>query len=117
MFVKCFLLRYNSFGGSMFLIKNEKKIEVKYYHKFFQKAIGFMFQKKKNYAIYFKNCNSIHTFFCFFPLDIYFLDKNDNILYAYHEVGKNRIFFPQKNVKNVLEVPSSIISDFTIKRD
>ena len=76
-----------------------------------------MFQKKKDYAIYFKNCNSIHTFFCFFPLDIYFLDKNDNILYAYHEVGKNRIFFPRKNVKNVLEVPSNIISDFTIKRD
>ena len=66
MFVKCFLLRYNSFGGSMFLIKNEKKIEVKYYHKFFQKAIGFMFQKKKIMRFISKIAIVFIPFFAFF---------------------------------------------------
>lgn len=100
------------------MLQNEKQnIQVKYYNSFFKKLIGFMFQKKKKYAIYFKNCNNIHTFFCLFPLDIYLLDNNNNILYTYRNIGPNKIIGPKKNVKHVLEVPSDLINDFTIKDD
>lgn len=101
----------------MILHNKDIDIEVKYYHSFFQKLIGFMFQKRKNYAIYFKNCNSVHTFFCFFLLDIYLLDKDNHILYTYKNIGPNRIILPKKNVSNIIEIPSNLIDNFTIKDD
>lgn len=101
----------------MYIIKNNNKIPVKLCNNFVNKSIGFMFQKKKDYALYFKNCNSIHTFFCFFPMDVYMLDKDNNILYSYYNLGSNKIILPKKNVKNILEVPSNMIKDFTIKDD
>lgn len=117
MFVKCFLLGYNIFGDYMYIVKNNQKINVKYCNNFFNKCIGFMFQKRKNYALYFKNCNSIHTFFCFFPIDVYLLDKNNNILYSYYNLKRNKIILPKKGVENILEVPSNLIKNFTIKDD
>ena len=48
---------------------------------FFSRLKGFMFVKKKlPYGMYFPNCSSIHTFFCFQTLSIYFLDKDKNII-------------------------------------
>lgn len=101
----------------MYIVKNKEKIDIKLYSNFFNKLNGFMFKNKKNYGIYFKNCNSIHTFFCFFPLDIYLLDKNNNILYTYKNVGKNKIILPKKNVKNVLELPTESYDYFILKDD
>lgn len=117
MFVKCFLLGYNVFGDVMYILENNTKIPVKYCNNFINKGIGFMFQKRKNYALYFHNCNSIHTFFCFFPLDVYLLDKNNHILYSYCNLKKNKIILPKKNVKNILEIPSNMVKDFILKDD
>lgn len=48
---------------------------------FFSRLKGFMFVKKKlPYGMYFPNCSSIHTFFCFQTLSVYFLDKDKNII-------------------------------------
>ena len=101
----------------MYIIKRNNKIPIKLCNNFFNKSIGFMFQKRKNYALYFKNCNSIHTFFCLFPMDVYLLDKDNNILYSYYNLGSNKIILPKKGVKHILEVPSNMIKDFTIKDD
>ena len=53
---------------------------------------GFMFVKKKlPYGLYFPNCSSIHTFFCFQTLSVYFLDKKGNVLvHEYIKPGKVR---------------------------
>lgn len=101
----------------MYLLQGKQKIPVKFCNHFINKGIGFMFQKKKNYALYFKNCNSIHTFFCFFPIDVYLLDSHNQILYSYYHVGSNKIILPKKKVKNILEVPSHIGKDFILKDD
>ena len=40
-----------------------------------------MFVKKKlPYGMYFPKCSSIHTFFCFQTLSVYFLDKNNDVI-------------------------------------
>lgn len=93
----------------MHKIITKDKLMIKIYNNFFDKLKGFMFKKDADYGIYFKNCNGIHTFFCHFPLDIYLLDKNNNVLYSYKNIGKNKIILPKKNVKNVVEIPSNIV--------
>ena len=95
----------------MHTIINNNNISIKKYNSFFNKLIGFMFKKSADYGIYFKNCNGVHTFFCYFPLDIFLLDKDDNILYTYKNVGKNKIILPKKHVKNIVEIPSNIVKD------
>lgn len=99
----------------MYTIYNNKKIIIKEYESFFKKLSGFMFKKRADYGIYFKNCNSIHTFFCYFPIDIYFLDKNNNILYTYKNVGKNKIILPKKDVKNTIEIPTGLCDKLNLK--
>ena len=99
----------------MYTINNNKKIIIKEYKNFFKKLRGFMFKKEANYGIYFKNCNSIHTFFCYFPLDIYFLDKNNNILYTYKNINKNKIILPKKNVKHTIEIPTGLCDKLNLK--
>lgn len=117
MFVKCFFIGYNVFGDYMYIKKNKDILVIKKYNSFFQKLNGFMFKKEANYGIYFKNCNSIHTFFCFFPIDIYLLDKNNNILYVYKNIKKNKIILPKKGVKNIIEIPSGLYDELIIKDD
>lgn len=108
---------YNVFGGYMYLRKNNDIFIIKRYENFFNKLNGFMFKKNADYGIYFKNCSSIHTFFCYFPIDIYLLDKDDNILFIYKNVGKNKIIFPKKNVKNIIEIPSYLYDELILKDD
>lgn len=92
----------------MYIDIDGKKILIKKYNNFFDKLRGFMFKKSADYGIYFKNCNGIHTFFCYFPLNIYLLDKNNNVLYTYKNLGKNKIILPKKGVKNIVEIPYNI---------
>lgn len=92
----------------MYIDIDGKKILIKKYNNFFDKLRGFMFKKSADYGIYFKNCNGIHTFFCYFPLNIYLLDKNNNVLYTYNNLGKNKIILPKKGVKNIVEIPYNI---------
>ena len=92
----------------MYTIYNNKKIIIKEYKSFFKKLGGFMFKKKADYGIYFKNCNSIHTFFCYFPSDIYFL-------YTYKNVRKNKIILPKKDVKNTIEIPTGLCDKLNLK--
>lgn len=99
----------------MYTIYNNKKIIIKEYKSFFKKLGGFMFKNKADYGIYFKNCNSIHTFFCYFPIDIYFLDKDNNILYTYKNVRKNKIILPKKDVKNTIEIPTGLCDKLNLK--
>lgn len=101
----------------MYIKNKDKKITILYYDSFFKKLSGFMFKKKEDYGIYFKNCNSIHTFFCFFPLDIYLLDDNNNILFSYKNVKANKIILPKKKVKNIIEVPSGLCNELNLKDD
>ena len=96
----------------MNIIINNNKIEIKKCSNFKDRLFGFMFIKDKlNYGLFFPNCNSIHTFFCFQNLDIIMTDKNNKVLYIYKNVKSNKIIY-KKFVENIYEFSSNSIKEF-----
>lgn len=98
----------------MKLIYNNKEIELIDCISFYSRLKGFMFKKNINNALLFNKCNSIHTFFMKENIDVIMCDKDNNILYFYKDLKKNKIIFPKKNVYKVIETPSNY---FDIKKN
>ena len=98
----------------MKLIYNNKEIELINCVSFYSRLKGFMFKKNINNALLFNKCNSIHTFFMKENIDVIMCDKDNNILYFYKDLKKNKIIFPKKNVYKVIETPSNY---FDIKKN
>ena len=84
----------------------KKAINIKMCDKFFNRLKGFMFKKNINYGLCFNKCNSIHTFFFFFKIDVIMTDKNNKILYIFNNLGPCRIILPKKNVYYTYEIPN-----------
>ena len=40
-------------------------------------------------------------------IDVIMCDKDNNILYYYKDLGKNKVILPKKNVRKVFETPSN----------
>ena len=99
----------------MKILLDNKYIDIKVCNNYFNKLLGLMFKKNIDYGILLKNCNSIHTFFCYINLDIIMLNKDFNIIKIYKNVSKNKIIYPIKNVKHILEIPTGIINLNEIK--
>ena len=93
------------YGDDMELIYDKKKIKIVNCKTFFSRLKGFMFNKKINYALLFNKCNSIHTFFMESNIDVIMCDKNNNIIYYYNNLSKNKIIWPKKNVDKTIELP------------
>ncbi len=91
----------------MKLSDGKKDIELINCKSFSSRLKGFMFKKNIKNALLFDKCNSIHTFFMKENIDVILCDKNNNILYFYKNLGKNRIILPKKNVTKVFETPSN----------
>ena len=89
----------------MKLIYKNKEIELIECKTFYTRLMGFMFKKNINTALLFNKCNSIHTFFMKENIDVIMCDKENNILYFYNNLGKNKIILPKKNVYKVYETP------------
>ncbi len=60
---------------------------------FLSRLKGLMFLKKMDGfdGMLLSPCNSIHTFFMKFPIDVYFLDKNYQVIKIYENLGPWRI--------------------------
>lgn len=84
----------------------KKIIEIKNCDNFFHRLKGFMFKKNINYGLCFYKCNSIHTFFMKEKIDVIMTDKNNNVLYTFNHLKKNRIILPKKNVVYTYEIPN-----------
>lgn len=91
----------------MKLIYNNKEIELINCKSFYSRLKGFMFKRSINNALLFNKCNSIHTFFMKENIDVIMCDKDNNILYYYKDLNKNKIILPKKNVYKVIETPSN----------
>lgn len=102
----------------MKLIYDKKEIKLYECKTFYDRLMGFMFKKNINYALVFNKCNSIHTFFMKENIDVIMCDKENNILYFYKDLKKNKIILPKKNVYKVYETPCNyfnIKTNTTIK--
>ncbi len=89
----------------MKLIYKNKEIDLYECKSFFKRLKGFMFSKRIDKALLFDRCNSIHTFFMRCNIDVIMCDKDNNIIYYYHNLGKNKIILPKKKVRKVIELP------------
>ena len=72
---------------------------------FYSRLKGFMFSKEIKHALLFNKCNSIHTFFMKCNIDVIMCDKDNNILYYFNNLGKNKVILPKKGVYKTIELP------------
>ena len=91
----------------MKLIYQNKEINGKECKTFFSRFMGFMFKKNITTFLYFNHCNSIHTFFMKENIDVILCDKNNTILYYYHNLSPNHIILPKRKVTKVYELPTN----------
>ncbi len=89
----------------MRLIYDEKEIDIIECKSFFSRLKGFMFAKEIKSALLFNRCNSIHTFFMKTNIDVIMCNKENKILYYYHNLSKNKIILPKKGVYKTIELP------------
>ena len=96
----------------MKLICNNKEIEIVDCKTFFSRFVGNMFKKNIERGLLFRHCNSIHTFFMKENIDVIMCNKDNEILYYYNNLTKNKVILPKKNVYKVYETP---VNYFNIK--
>ncbi|MDR3071375.1 MAG: DUF192 domain-containing protein [Endomicrobium sp.] len=77
---------------------------------FWERFWGFMFKRDANYAIFFNNCRSVHTFFVLFNLDIIYLDKENNVVKIIKSLKPFRITLPVQNSVSIIEIPSKMVN-------
>ncbi len=99
----------------MYLLCNQKKIEIEDCITFWSRLKGFMFQKKKiDKGKRFPHCNSIHTFFMFQEIDVIMTDQNNRIVKMYSNLKPMRILLPHKKVMDTYEFPVGICKYYSI---
>lgn len=84
---------------------------------FMTRLKGLMFKRSfnKGEGLVIVPCNSIHTFWMKFPIDVVFLSQDDTIVYVIENLKPNRISPLIRNAHSVLELPVGTISEANIK--
>lgn len=71
---------------------------------FMKRLLGYMFRKNPHYeGILFEPCNSIHTFFMRFPIDVLFINDNMEVTKKISGLKAGKVIMPQKEVTMVIE--------------
>ena len=60
-------------------------------------------------------CNSVHTFFMKFPIDVVFLNFKNQVMVSHENVEPNKVLWPVKEAKGVLELPAGSVERLAIK--
>lgn len=61
-------------------------------------------------------CNSVHTFFMRFPIDVVFLDRHDKIITIYKDMKPWRISWIHLTAFSVLELASGVASSISLSK-
>ena len=99
----------------MKLIYNNKSIDILECKSFYSRLKGFMFCSNIDKGLLFNKCNSIHTFFMKKNIDVIMCDKENNILYYFNNLSKNKIILPKRNVYRTIELPVDYF-DFEVNK-
>lgn len=82
---------------------------------FLRRLKGYMFQKKPKYkAILIEPCNSVHTFFMNFDIDVLFLDENFLVVKKIEALKPRKIIMPIKEAAIVLEGEAGLFENIMI---
>jgi uncharacterized membrane protein (UPF0127 family) len=86
---------------------------------FFTRFRGLMLKKSlpENTGLMIYPCNSIHMFFMYFPLDILFVDKNDNIVDYLENFEINKVSKIYSKARYVVELPAGTIKSKNIQKN
>ncbi len=58
-------------------------------------------------AVFFPNCNSVHTMFMRFPIDVVMVAENGEVVEVIESMKAWRMLIPRRNVKHTLEFRGS----------
>jgi len=84
--------------------ESEKIAEISIANTFIKRMMGYMFRKKPHYkAIMIEPCNSIHSFFMNFEIDILFVNNNMEIIKKIEGLKPGKVVLPVKGAKMVIE--------------
>lgn len=84
---------------------------------FYARFLGLMGRKemKKDEAIIFPRCNSIHTFFMRIAIDVVFVSQSGKILKILPQLQPWRILLPVRGAKHAIEMASGNCSEKGLK--
>ncbi len=84
---------------------------------FFKRLKGLMFTKNlpAGHGLLIKPCQSIHTFFMKYPIDVVYLDGNNEIVGLDEDMNPAKIGKVHRKSKSVLELPSGTIRNAELK--
>lgn len=82
---------------------------------FMERFMGYMFRREPHYeAIMFKPCNSIHTFFMKFHIDVIFINKDMEIVKKVENLGPGKIVIPVKDAVIVIEAKQGAFENLKV---
>lgn len=78
---------------------------------FFSRMLGLLTRPglEADQALVITKCNSIHTFFMRFDIDVVFLDDENNVIRLEKQVKSAKYISPVKSAKCVIEFSSGVI--------
>ena len=93
----------------MYTIIDNKKIDIKVAVTKYEKIKGLMFKNNIKYGLFIPNCVSVHTFFMQDNIDILVLNENNEILYKFQNMSKNKIIEVKEDINktSILELPKN----------
>ena len=93
----------------MYLKTNNKTYEIIIANTFYKRLTGLIGHKNINFGMLFPKCNSIHTYFMKENIDIIGLDTNNEVIYKYENLDKNRVIKINNDIKktSILELPAN----------
>jgi uncharacterized membrane protein (UPF0127 family) len=98
------------------LMNRSKNVElasdVKIASSFFSRAKGLLGARTlpEGNALWIHHCNSIHTWFMRFPIDVVFVDDRMIVRKVCEHVGPWRMTMPSNKLKSVFEMPAGTVS-------
>lgn len=66
-------------------------------------------------ALWIKPCNSVHTFFMKFPIDLIFLDRDLRVLKTIANVPAGRLTLPVWKASSVIELPAGFLAGTNVQ--
>ena len=96
-----------------FFIENKLVVkELLLANTFFARLKGLMFKKDLpiHKGVLLSPCNSVHTFFMNFNIDVVYLDQDLIIKEVFYNVSPRKVLPIRKDCKNVLEVKAGVLS-------
>lgn len=104
-----------SHNGLHYKAPSGREIPIQVADSFRSRFWGLMGRKEGNYGLLLVSCNSIHTCFMRYTLDVIFLDTKNQVVAIRRSIKPFRTIMPVKEAVMVLEFPSSLHASAFVK--